>query len=289
MITKLKLLGVLMAAILLSISSHVDAAPNWNTNTIQVTGMGVANPNKAVTKAHASMMARRAAITDAYRQMAEALNGVQVDAETTVEQMMLTSDVVKTRISAVIKGARIVSEGELNGGGYSVTMELPLFGGQGGLAETVIERPQYVEPIPMPAPDYRPPVDYKPDYRPPTDYTPDYRPTYSSGNHTGLIVDCRGIGELNPVMSPVIKDIDGKKIYGHKNLDYDRIIREGMATYASDMSMAGRAGSNPLYVRAIWLDDLNATPVLSKEDAELVLYENRLSHFLENIAVVFLY
>ena len=62
-----------------------------------------------------------------------------------------------------------------------------------------------------------------------------------------------------------------------------------MATYASDMSMASRAGSNPLYVRAIWLDDLNATPVLSKEDAELVLYENRLTHFLENIAVVFLY
>lgn len=289
MVTKLKLLGALLMAIILSIGAHVDAAPNWSTNTIQVTGMGVANPNIAVSRAHASMMARRAAYADAYRQLAEALNGVQVDAETTVEKMMLTSDVVKTRISAVIKGANVVSEGELNGGGYSVTMELPLFGGQGGLAETVIERPQYVEPFPMPAPDYRPPADYKPDYHPPTGHTHDYYPTYSSGNCTGLIVDCRGIGELNPVMSPVIKDDSGKKIYGHKNLDYDRIIREGMATYASDMSMASRAGSNPLYVRAIWLDDLNATPVLSKEDAELVLYENRLSHFLDNIAVVFLY
>ena len=284
MLRKFKLLGVLVAAIIFAISATVDAAPNWNTGTIQVTGMGVSNPALARTSAHASMMARRAAVADAYRQLAEAVQGVQVDAETTVEQMMLTSDIVKTRVSAVIRGARIVDEGELAGGGYSVTMEIPLFGGAGGLAETVIERPTYVEPIPMPAPDYRPPVDYTP----PT--IPDYQPPRrSSGNYTGLVVDCRGLGTLNPVMSPVIKDESGAKIYGHKNLDYDRIIREGMATYAQDMSQASRAGSNPLIVRAVRLDDLNANPVLSMEDSNMVLYENKSSHFLEDIAVVFLY
>lgn len=276
MIRKFKLFGVLLAAIIFAISAQVDAAPNWNTGTIQVTGMGVANPAMATTPAHLSMMARRAAVADAYRQMAEAVQGVQVDAETTVEQMMLTSDIVKTRVSAVIRGARIVSEGELAGGGYSVTMEISLFGGAGGLAETVIERPTYIEPFPTPAPDYRPPVI-------------ETQPTYSGGNYTGLVVDCRGIGTINPVMSPVIKDAGGTKIYGHKNLDYDRIIREGMASYAQDMSQASRAGSNPLVVRAIRLDDLNANPVLSMEDSNMVLYENNRSHFLENIAVVFLY
>lgn len=274
MLRKIKLLGLLLAIILFAVSGNADAAPNWNTNVIQVTGTGVANPRMATTPAHASMMARRAAIADAYRQLAEAVNGVQVDAETTVEQMMLTSDVVRTRVSAVIRGAQIVSEGELAGGGYSVTMEIPLFGGSGGLAETVIERPTYVEPFPTPAPDYRPPV-------------VESRPR--GGSYTGLVVDCRGLGTLNPVMSPVIKKVGGQKIYGHKNLDYDRIIREGMASYAQDMSQAARAGSNPLVVRAVALDDLNANPVLSEADADLVLYENGQSHFLDNIAVVFLY
>ena len=284
MLGKIKLLAVLLAMILFSISGKADAAPNWNTNKIQVTGMGVANPQMARTPAHASMMARRAAVVDAYRQLAEVVNGVHVDAETTVEQMILTSDVVKTKISAVIKGAVIVDEGELSGGGYSVTMELPLFGGNGGLAETVIERPVQIEPFPTPAPDYRPPVDYTP----PT--IPDYKPSYSAGGHyTGLVVDCRGLGTINFVMSPVIRNESGEKIYGHKNLDYDRIIREGMATYAQSMSEASRAGSNPLIVRAIRLDDLRATPVLTSGDADLVLYENKNSHFLENIAVVFLY
>ena len=274
MLRKFKLLGVLVAAILFAVSATVDAAPNWNTNVIQVTGMGVGNPALAKTPAHASMMAKRAAIADAYRQLAEMVQGVQVDAETTVEQMMLTSDVVKTRVSAIIKGAQIVSEGELAGGGYSVTMEIPLFGGSGGLAETVIERPPVVEPFPQPTPDYRPPaVETRP----------------SSIGYTGLVVDCRGLGTINHVMSPVIKNAHGQKIYGHLNLDYDRIIREGMATYATDMGMASRAGSNPLVVKAIRLDDLNATPVLSIEDADLVLYENSQSHFLDNIAVVFLY
>ena len=90
-------------------------------------------------------------------------------------------------------------------------------------------------------------------------------------------------------MSPVIKNIDGTKIYGHKNLDYDRIIVEGMASYAQDMSQADRAGSNPLVVRAVRLDNFNSNPVLSMDDADMVLYENNQSHFLENIAVVFLY
>ena len=274
MLRSFKLLGALVAIILFAVSGKVDAATNWHTNVIQVTGMGVANPQMATTPAHASMMARRAAIADAYRQLAEEVNGVQVDSETTVEQMMLASDVVKTKISATIRGAKIVSEGELAGGGYSVTMELPLFGEENSIAETVIERPARVEPFPMPAPTFEPPVQ---------------KPSYHGGRYTGLVIDCRGLGRINFVMSPVIKNSNGQKIYGHQNLDYDRVIREGMASYAQDMSEADRAGSNPLVVRAIDLEDLNANPVLSMEDADLVLYENSQSHFLDNIAVVFLY
>lgn len=281
MLRTFKLLGVLLAVIVFSVSAKVDAAPNWNTNTIQVTGTSIKPPN-SLTPLHATLQARRAAVVDAYRQLAEEVNGVHVNGETTVEQMILTSDVIKTKVDAIVKGSQIVEEGEVAGGGYFVTVELPLFGGSGGLAETLIQRPTVVEPIPTPAPDYRPPVDYTP---PPI---PDYQPTYSTGHYTGLIIDCRGM-YVNCVMSPVIKDANGRKIYGHKNLDYDRIIREGMASYAHSMGEASRAGSNPLVVRAIWLDDLDANPVLSKEDADMVLYENQSSHFLENIAVVFLY
>ena len=273
MLRNFKLFGVLLAAIILTASGKVDAATNWNTNVIQATGMCAANPQTAINPTHAVMQARIGAKAEAYRQLAEMVNGVQVDAETTVEQMMLTNDTVRTKVSATIRGARVVDEGEISGGGYFVTLELPLFGETNSIAQSVFERPAYIEPFPTPAPDYRPPVI-------------ENRPSY--GNYTGLVVDCRGF-DINFVMSPVIKDIRGQKIYGHTNLDYDRIIREGMASYARDMYEASRAGSNPLIVRAVYLDDLNANPVLSSEDADLVLYENNKSHFLDNIAVVFLY
>ena len=273
MLRQFKLLGVLVAAILFAMSATVAAEPNWNTNTIQATGFGVPNPKFSATPAQAMAMARVAAIADAQRNLLAAIQGVQVDSETTVENMMVSSDIIKTRVSGLVKGARIVSEGEVAGGGYSVTMEMPMFGGSGGLADTVIERPPVIEPFPQPTPEYHPPV-------------VESRPSYG---YTGLIVDCRGLGTINPVMSPVIKNANGQKIYGHMNLDYDRIIVEGMATYAADTSQASRAGANPLVVKAIGLDDLNATPVLSNEDADLVLYENSQSHFLDNIAVVFLY
>ena len=90
-------------------------------------------------------------------------------------------------------------------------------------------------------------------------------------------------------MSPVIKDVSGVKLYGHQNLDYDMVIRDGMASYANDMSQATRAGSNPLVIKAERLDDHNANPVISVTDGNKMLLENNSSGFLSRTAVVFLY
>ena len=107
------------------------------------------------------------------------------------------------------------------------------------------------------------------------------------GKFTGLIVDCRGLG-LKPVMSPVIKNANGRPIYGYKNLDYDKVIEKVMASYARNMSEASRAGRNPLIVRALDVENHGGTPVLSVADANRVLIENGATHFLDDTNVVFL-
>ena len=272
--------------------AEVHAEPvDWGDKSITVTGMGTANPAMARTQAHASMMARRAAIADAYRQLAEMVQGVQVDAETTVEQMMLTSDIVKTRVSAVIKGAVIVSEGELTGGGYSVTMKLPLFG-DNGLSTAVIAPPPVIEPFPQPAPEVIPSMPADSQTGDSVGFTiisgGERSPMAAIGGFTGLIIDCRGLN-LNPVMSPVIKNVKGVKLYGHENLNYDLVVRDGMVNYANDRGMAGRAGSNPLVIKAKALEDHNANPVVSEEDGSRILIENGATGFLNKTAVVFLY
>ena len=114
-------------------------------------------------------------------------------------------------------------------------------------------------------------------------------PTVVNQQYTGLIIDCRGMN-INCVMSPVVKNADGTPIYGHKNLDYDKIIVNGMAAYSTDaydQISKQRAGNNPLVIKAVRLDDLSANPVVSVADADKILAANSHDRFLDNCAVVF--
>ncbi|MBR4384427.1 MAG: hypothetical protein IKP64_12830, partial [Selenomonadaceae bacterium] len=90
-----KIFGALAVAFLLATSVDVSAAPatnlvegvNWTQKVITVRGVGLAPPD-AVNKTQAEGLASKAARADAYRKMAEVVNGVRVDAETTVEKML---------------------------------------------------------------------------------------------------------------------------------------------------------------------------------------------------------
>ncbi len=284
-------LATMLAVLVFSISS-VFAADNvnWDNSSVTVTGMG-AQPANAVNPAQARMMARRAAVADAYRQLAESIKGVNVDAETTVENMMVTSDVIRTKVSAMIQGAQVVSEREIPGGGYEVTMTVPLFGVSNSIAQAVIPQTTVVEPLPAPVPEVIPSMPAGSLQGGTIIYTTidsgKKSPMEAIGGYTGVIIDCRGLG-LKPVMSPVIKNDKEIPIYGHKNLNYDKIISDGMVSYASSAGQATRAGSRPLIIKAIRLMDHNANPVISTADANRILIENSSSNFLNETKVVFL-
>lgn len=280
----LLLLGIL--ALLLTCTLPAAAAAgmaDWENGTVRADGYGTAPAAQSGT-GQAQLLARRAAIVDAWRNLAEAVQGVQVDAETTVHDMSVNSDSIRTRVSATVRGARIVSAEMQADGVCHVVMEIPLYGVQGSVASAVLSSASQPEPFLESSPS-----------------TPASGTTTGSsaaevpagvqlpavGTYTGLIVDCRGM-QLHPAMSPVIRDAGGAPIYGYRNLDSAKVIANGMAAYASSEDMAARAGSHPLLVRAVRLDNHNANPVLSVEDANRVLVENRASGFLDHCAVVFL-
>ena len=283
-----KMLGTSAAAMCLVILSaaSVLAAPaggvDWDQAVIRAEGAGVA-PATAYNSVQARLMARRAAIVDAYRQLAEQIKGVNVDATTTVQNMMMTNDTVTTKVSALVQGARIVDEKVLPEGGYSVTLQVPVFGVSNSIASAVLDRPAAYEPFPQPVESVQPSYPIRDNTGTSAASTPAGR---AIGGYTGLIVDCRGL-DLSPVMSPVIKNANGAPIYGYKNLDYDKVVASGMAGYTRDIRNAVRAGSNPLVVQAIGLDNHNSNPILSVADANRVLIENGATGFLNTARVVF--
>lgn len=318
---------------------------NWEESIITVKGMGLA-PKNAINPTQANLLARRAAVVDGYRLLAELIKGVNVDAETTVENLMVSSDVVRTNVSACIKGARIISENKI-ADGYEITMQVNMFGETNPLAAAVIPRPSYQEPFPEPDASVEPsPIEKVLEVEVNVNTQSAVNQNYSrhslmisdtakplsvlemaiqsgwlplatdamdavsakpvkeakKNNHstsvltgkekstdnlfTGLIVDCRGLG-LSCAMSPVIKNKKGEAIYGHKNLDYDLVISKGVVSYTTDINNYDRAGSKPLKVKAIALENFNGNPVISVADANRVLIENRKAGFLDKMNVVF--
>ena len=98
-------------------------------------------------------MAERAARADALRNLLEAVKGVRVDAETTVESYTTKSDRIMTRVSVIVIGAREVGKRYLGDGSVEITMEINLTGEL--LAVMLQEVPPLAMPL-MPAPSLPP-------------------------------------------------------------------------------------------------------------------------------------
>lgn len=259
---------------------------NWDKGAdsdITVIGMGV--PSDKYFGARANLMARRAAMVDAQRLIAEQMYGVQVDAETLVSDLATADDTVKTKVAGLVKGAKIVKEGANPDGSYYVVMRVPMFGETGSLASVVLPKIMTnatPEPIAEVCEDdtVLPKKEFK---------------QAAKLHYTGVVVDASGLG-LEPTFSPVIYDVNGRAIYGAKNIDKDFAISQGMVEYsdavANATSGSTRAGDNPLVVKAIGVRGggnsvNNVNVIVSIEDGDRILLANQNSGMLTGCKVVF--
>lgn len=259
-------------------------AVNWEKGAeADITAVGIGLPPENAG-ARGNALARRAAIVDAYRLLAETVQGLQLDSETTVEDLTLTSDVVKTKISAVVKGARLVDEGVNADGSYYVKMSIPMYGAAKSIAAAVM--PEVTKNVVPAAPAV---VEPKKSVLPKEEVKEIKKETF-----TGVIVDAGGLG-LEATFSPVIYDENGRVIYGIANINQDFAISKGMVTYANDVAMAKsdtRAGANPIVVKAVAVkggaNSVNkVNVVVSAADGDRILLANEHGNMLQNCSVVF--
>jgi len=74
---------------------------------ISVVGQGVA-PMNTSSPAQAYALAKRAAVADAYRLIAEKVKGVRVDGQDLIKNMMVQRSTVRTSVQAMVRNANIV-------------------------------------------------------------------------------------------------------------------------------------------------------------------------------------
>lgn len=227
---------------------------NYEDGYIESVGTG-APPEKYYGKAQARPMALRAAQVDAYRNLLETVQGVQIDSKTTVKDFAVESDVINTAISGMVKGAQIVKKEYLSDGTVEVTVRMPL----SGVAQAVIAK-AIANDKKEDAKEHKPaPFSKK---RAPKDEV-----------YTGLVIDGRGL-QARPAMSPKIFDENGAEVYGTLIVNRDYAVKQGICGYARDLTSAqsnGRVTSNPLTVKAVRAQGTGMSEfVISAEDAKMV-------------------
>ncbi|EAH6869366.1 MULTISPECIES: LPP20 family lipoprotein [Campylobacter] len=95
-----------------------------NDLTFTAVGEGIA-PLNTVSVGQALALAKRAAITDAYRQLASKLYGVRVNGKDTVKDAMLKSSTITAQVNGLIKNASVVDQ-DFKDGLYRVNVELKI-------------------------------------------------------------------------------------------------------------------------------------------------------------------
>lgn len=278
-------LGVLPENVCTCISTLTIAEAS-DAQQIQAVGMGSLPAGMPLPRA--KLMARRAAIMDAQRNLVEEIKGTAVDAESTMENFLLTSDIVKTKVSGMITGAKIISEGMSLDGSYTVTMAVPAYGVDSVAEAAITQKLQNAgvrSPEPLPLPSSAAIQSYKP------------APNAAiAGGYTGVVIDARGAA-LVRTFCPVIYDTNGRAIYGVNNVDVNYAISQGIVEYVegperwNSMGIGNsRAGSNPLIIKMFSLRERctnKCDVVISVEDADKILIESQRSGMLGRYAVVF--
>lgn len=287
-----------------SASAQVD----WANGVVRVKGMGLPSPN--LPEVQAKLLAKRAAMSDAYRNMAEMVNAVQVTSETVVKNFVTESDEIHTRVQAFIQGAVVLDEKQNDDGSYEVTMEAPIYG-VGSLSDALVNE-----------------VAKKSD-------TYAYVTGDETGSeaYTGLLIDARGI-EIKPSLAPAVFNTNAEIVYDASMLDasaYSQgvaafvegekdFLNEGMlpshpfmfaanslmsfdiAAFfipymaVKDPKVMNKVGNKPLVIKAIDPKTtsgnvVNLAPynvVVSAEDGKKILNANKTNNILTNgnVAVV---
>jgi len=240
---------------------------DWTTGVITAVGIG-APPAQPANAAQARAMAERAAQVVALRNLLEAVKGVRVDSTTTVENFMVSSDIIKTEVSGFIQGAMPVDKKYMSDGSVEVTVAMRL---TGALADALLPKGAAMPPT--------------------SAAVPGGTPQGQGQLYTGLIVDARGLG-VRPAMAPKILNEDGKEVYGSAWINRDYAVREGMVGYLKDPAAAQtnpRVTDKPMMVKAIKVaGDARVDMVISNTDAATLQSASQNLSMLEKCRVIIL-
>jgi len=245
-----------------------NGSVNWTTGVIEAVGIG-APPERFYGKPQARPMALRAAKVDAYRNLLEVVKGVRVNSTTLVEDFAVKSDIIKTQVNGLVRGAQIIKREYLSDGTVEITMRMSL---SGGLMQVILPKVVETEQVEKPAitlPEREAPM--PPKEKEAASPAAPVAPTQVV--YTGLVLDARGI-QARPAMSPKLVDENGQEVYGSMQVDREFAVQQGMSGYARDLTAAqsnSRVTNNPVTIKGLKaVGPGKSNIVINNADAQMI-------------------
>ncbi|MBC6950450.1 hypothetical protein DWB58_21185, partial [candidate division KSB1 bacterium] len=209
-------LAIFMAsAALAQVTQTVGAsgAIDWSQQKLRSTGIAAPNPNLPFGAQRPAAL--EAAKLVALRNLLQTVNGMAITSETTVKNMVLENDEIRTSVEGYVRGFTVVDTRYMSDTSVEVDVEVPM----AGLADLLLPPGKAV------------PVGGAPG---PVGYPPAGTAAPASGAATGLIINAKGLS-VTPAMAPKILDEDGNEVYGSKYVDREWAVKQGMVGYAKDV------------------------------------------------------
>lgn len=93
---------------------------------INATGYAAVSTSKRFSKSQARLMALRSSTLDAYRNLSERVYGLKLDGSSSLSNMVLQHDELRSYIDAYLIGAKVVSQREHEDGTFETVVEMAL-------------------------------------------------------------------------------------------------------------------------------------------------------------------
>jgi len=206
---------------------------NYTAQYIEAVGSSIIDTTRFKNKAQANAMARRGAVVDAQRNLLEIIKGVHIQGETTVQDLITTSDKVVSKVEGVVKGAQIVSKRVVDGE-FEVTMRVPLYANNGLAPAVVGALPEVPEGAKAPDTTANPGAMVTMGAKGSSASEADVAAAADDNNTTKPLA-LRIAGKFEPSMFPVIVNengdvlLDSKKLYDPTKGKFPKILQTGKA------------------------------------------------------------
>lgn len=257
----------------LSITTSPEQA--FLNDYILVAGEGLPSAT-AKTPAQRRLTAERAAIVNAYRQLAEILEGIAVVGDTLVKDAELKYDIVRTAVTGFVRGAQVVYKEWNPQEEVALVMVKVGMSGPKGFAplmyEKILREPKVKREIIEPQPQFKP------------------KPVAIEESYDGLIIDATEVN-FRPALINRIFTSKGEILYDPSKISQKVLVEQGCGEYTNSIEKAKaalekRGVKNPLIVKAS--GTLSPSDIqVSDEDAVKIYSANQKTNFFASAKVAF--